>query len=244
MIEDEDPGDGRVLELHLVPDHSLRSFNALDSASQQRCSYSLHSLKQALSHMTSIIRILKSVIHHDGYLSGTARTSHDSIASFDNHVVWLLDSLLSLNRVLLRYPSTVGVSALAGLKMASQLADVLGDDVVDGVSEMIRQKVHIILVIICSEVVEMSGGLFDTTEDGPEAQYILCSALIEVTRAAIAFKPVSRTVKAQLLWPLKALTQEHHLVGPETDLWVCVPLDDADDRIKHPNSILAATSST
>jgi serine/threonine-protein kinase ATR len=214
--------DGSPFELQLVLDPYLRTFNLADQVSQRRCSYSLSSLEQAVRHMTSLVRILKGVVQPDAASSGTVQVSSGSIASFDNHVVWLLDSLVSLNQVLLRYQGVVDVSSLAAVDMCSQLIDILpckGNST--GVSEMIRQKMYNVLVILCSGVADASGELYDTDSRGSESRYIFSSALVKLARGALASKPISRTIKAQLLWPLKTLTLEHHILGPESDLWVC-----------------------
>jgi serine/threonine-protein kinase ATR len=212
---------GDSFELDLVPHQWLRILGTVDPASQLRCSYSLHSLPQAVRHAMSIVRILKSVVQPGDASLVTIRVSNASIASFENHVVWLLDSLASLNQVLLHCQIPVDVSTLSCVEMCSQLVEVLGSDrTTDGVSEMIRQKMYNVLVILCAGVAETSGELYGTHARAREYRYILSSALVKLGRAAIAFKPISRTLKAQLLWPLKTLTLEHHAVGPESDLWV------------------------
>lgn len=214
--------DGKQFGLDLVPDQLLRTIGIVDPVSQRRCSYSLHSPKQAVRHATSLVRILQSVVQSEDIFSGTVKVPGTSIASFDNHVVWLLDSLVSLNQILVRCPSAADISSLAAVDLCSQLVNILGsNDNSNGVSEMIRQKAYYVLVILCSGVAEASRELCDSGSRGSESRYTFCSALVKLARAALASKPLSRTIKAQLLWPLKTLTLENHIVGPESDLWVC-----------------------
>lgn len=217
----ENNGAGMTLELDILPDHLLRTYGAPEAVSQQRCSYTLRSLHQAVRHMTSLARILLSVMQPSDDSSRSAKGSGASVTSFDNHVVWLLDSLVSLNQVLLRCGNAVDVWSSSGVAMCSQLIDTLASDGnTNEVSEMIRHKMYNVLVIICSSVAETARDLYDSEDRGVEFRHIFCSSLVKLARAAIAFKPIARTIKAQLLWPLKALTLEHDIVGPESDLWV------------------------
>lgn len=220
-VAGETGNDGSTFELDLVPDQSLRILGASDPVSPRRCSYSLNSLAQAVRHITSLVRILESVLQPGVPSLGTVEVSNASIASFENHVVWLLDSLVYLNQALLHYYGAVDVSSLSAVEMCSNIIDKLGSvSITYGVSEMIRQKMYNVLVILCAGVVETSGELCGTNSRTEQCRYTLCSALLKLGRAAIALKPISRTIKAQLLWPLKTLTLEHHTVGLESDLWV------------------------
>lgn len=221
-IHNTERGDGNPFELDVAPDQLLRMLGIADPDSRRRCSYSVHSSKHAVRHATSLVRILKNVVDPDDIFSGTSKVPTTSIAPLDSHIVWLLDSLISLNQILLRCPSTADVRSVAAVDLCSQLIDVLGGTSnSNGVSEMTRQKACNVLVILCSGVAEASRELYDSGSRGPESRYIFCSALVKLARAALASKSISRTIKAQLLWPLKMLTLEHHVVGPESDFWVC-----------------------
>ncbi|KAB5547104.1 protein kinase rad3, partial [Coniochaeta sp. 2T2.1] len=212
--EDKDVHGDHTVNIHLVPDQRLRSFGILDLVSHQRCSYSLRSVHQVVRHATSLVRILKSAVqpgHH-----GTVKTSTSPL---DDQIVWLLDSLVSLSQVLPHCSGATGVSTVDAVRICSQLVDVLGGDVyTNGVYEVIRHKIFHIFVVLCSGVADAPGELHGNDHRSSESRHIFALALVEIARAAIALKPVARTIKAQLLWPLKSLTLEHHNVGPESDL--------------------------
>jgi serine/threonine-protein kinase ATR len=216
--------NGTPLDIQLAPEQVLHILKLDESASPGRCSYSLTSQKQAVRHMTSLVRILKTVVQPRDALPGTVNLHITSPASFENHVVWLLDSLVSLNQILLRcQEDTSNVSSLAALEMCSQLADILprGNKQGSGVGETLHQKMYNVLTIVCSGVAGAAQEFQGTDSRSSQSRYTLASALAKLAQAATVFKSVSRTIKAQLLWPLKTLTLEHHVVGPESDLWVC-----------------------
>jgi serine/threonine-protein kinase ATR len=219
-VPEEDEKDyTQGFELTLAPSPRLRqAIGQLNSASQQRCSYTLATLQHAVNHISSLLHIAKSAIVTDDAQSGSQSPSS---TPFEHHLVWLLDCLASFNQVLVRCRNAADVPVLTVIQTCLDLVKGCEpNSTVEGVSEILSQQIYSVMVTSCSGAFEMSRQLLAAAEHSSTTLYTLCLALLQLARAATMHKPVARLVKGLLLQPLKTFTSDYHALGHGTDLWV------------------------
>lgn len=214
--------DKQSFNLRLTPGPALqRTLGQLDLGSERRCSYAIRSPRQAVRHLTGLLQIVKNAGLPGRPSSESTSTPDGQGACYQNHVVWLLDSLGPLNEVLIYYQGAVDSPVMSTIEICISLIDSRCTDAfTTGVSDIVSQKMYVVLVSLCSEVAGRSPDLFAANGACRNSRYTLCSALIKLAQAATLLKPVARMIKAQLLWPLKILTMESDGLGTDADLKV------------------------
>jgi serine/threonine-protein kinase ATR len=220
--DDEEDNADQSFELTVAPNSTLQhSVGVVDPVSQQRCSYTISSLQQAINHVTALLHILKNSILPAETPSSSTNTSISAFASYQHHVVWLLDSVASLNQVFIHCRNAADVPVLVVVETCVDIVNAYDrNSNLEGISEMVCQQMYGVMITACSGAFEMSRQLLATADRCPGTQYTLCSALLKLARAATIFKPVARLIKGQLLRPLKTFTSDYHALGHGTDLWV------------------------
>ncbi|KAK0703579.1 hypothetical protein B0T26DRAFT_658923 [Lasiosphaeria miniovina] len=88
--------------------------------------------------------------------------------------------------------------------------------------------------LLDSDVFEKPARLLAEVEHGLELRRVVCLALVQLAKGAIAHNPTSRMIASQLVTLSQSLVSENPLIGADTDVWRCVEL--LKQAIASPNS--------
>lgn len=86
-----------------------------------------------------------------------------------------------------------------------------------------RHKAHVLLTLICSDIVASPGELVLIDASGSNARSNFCRALILIAQAILRKKSLGRLVESRLINELVLLSAQYPAVGEGTDVWVRVP---------------------
>lgn len=139
-------------------------------------------------------------------------------AGDSQHVIWLLDSLLSLFELRSQWPQDVKINAVDFIDFSLEV--LVAHANASDFNAIIYQKLNSLLVLFCAGVAGHPKDILGDVENVVKARRRLCVAFIQLAKASIKHKPISRLIKGQLLPHLKDLTKEHLSFGPGTDFWV------------------------
>lgn len=197
-----------------LPDH-----NTLDSllpgealAGAARCpTYTLGDGEHALRHASCLLKILCDVATPDG-------TPKQSVPPFNKHIVWLVDSIETLNEEQKRWRDRATYNPVSLLDQASALIFAHS-----GVDQVVIHKLYSVIVLLAADVAVNQTGSSHQEELDSSANKVLALALIQIADAATKQRPVSKLAAAQLLKPLEQMLVEG--IAPEVsgDLQVCPP---------------------
>ncbi|KAF4984272.1 hypothetical protein FZEAL_484 [Fusarium zealandicum] len=200
--------DGSLTDLCLPPDFTLNRYLGKDLPRVNQLIYCVDYLSQALQQCTSLANVLAYPI-----VSGDA--AFDTITSFSENVVWLIDVLMDLRSVQRRCDSTFAVSSLHVIQMTIQIVRALSKK--KGITTSLRRKAITVLILLCGEMASSpdASPMLDSTDNETRRTY--CVALVAIAKASVDDKHIGRLA-------ISKLVNESSLLFPampeETDVWV------------------------
>lgn len=173
-------------------------------------SYTITQSFQALRQTSALAKILAYPV-----------ASNDSAFDFvpwTENASWLLDALVDLRQVQKRWETSsvsqpfflieVVEEMIGGLKFSSNT------------SNFSRDKAHVLLTLICSDIVASPGELVLIDASGDSARLTFCRALIIIAQALLLKRSLGRLAESRLVNELILLSAQYPAVGEGTDVWV------------------------
>lgn len=177
-----------------------------------RCpTYTLGDGEHAIRHASCLLNILCDVAMPDG-------TPKQSVPPFNKHVIWLVDSIETLNEEQKRWRDRATYNPVSLLKQASNLIFPHS-----GVDQVVIHKLYSVLVLLAADVAVNQTGSLHQEEPDSSANKVLALALVQIADAATKQRPVSKLAAAQLLKPLEQMLAEGVVSDVSGDLQVCLP---------------------
>lgn len=173
--------------------------------------YQISSSSQAIRQITSLAKILAyPLIQSDSAFS--------SLASLSQTVPWLLDTWLDLRNAQKRWDVAGSSSPIPIIETVLNMSHGLASG-----SEMtatFKDKSHVLLVLLCSEMVSCPEALLQEDETGDTSRQLYCQALLAISGATLESYSIGRMAASKLVQELTLLSSQHALIGEGTDIWV------------------------
>lgn len=173
--------------------------------------YQISSSSQAIRQITSLAKILAyPLIQSDSTFS--------SLASLSQTVPWLLDTWLDLRNAQKRWDVAGSSSPIPIIETVLNMSHGLASG-----SEMtatFKDKSHVLLVLLCSEMVSCPEALLQEDETGDTSRQLYCQALLAISGATLESYSIGRMAASKLVQELTLLSSQHALIGEGTDIWV------------------------
>lgn len=173
--------------------------------------YQISSSSQAIRQITSLAKILAyPLIQSDSTFS--------SLASLSQTVPWLLDTWFDLRNAQKRWDVAGSSSPIPIIETVLNMSHGLASG-----SEMtatFKDKSHVLLVLLCSEMVSCPEALLQEDETGDTSRQLYCQALLAISGATLESYSIGRMAASKLVQELTLLSSQHALIGEGTDIWV------------------------
>ncbi|KAI1105988.1 phosphatidyl inositol 3-kinase [Jackrogersella minutella] len=216
--EFKDPSTNRdvPIRLQLPPDSVLTSTVGDDLKTvQQQCTYGIGIASQALQHASGLLSIIAiPLLHHC--------PEFGIISSFQEYIPWLFDAYLHLHEIQVRWQYVFPSVLPLFLQNSLQLLRVFQS--ASSIDACIEQKVSTFVTLFCMEMSSQSLGSLISNGDGDSDYQLLCSSLVEVAKACMHSKPISRLVASQLITAVEKPIIGNEAAIIDTDLWRCLDL--------------------
>ncbi|KHO10999.1 hypothetical protein MAA_11390 [Metarhizium robertsii ARSEF 23] len=210
-----DPSElNSFISIHLPSQFALRQILGEQSMGHGP-TYQISSSSQAIRQITSLAKILAyPLIQSDSTFS--------SLASLSQTVPWLLDTWLDLRNAQKRWDVAGSSSPIPIIETVLNMSHGLASG-----SEMtatFKDKSHVLLVLLCSEMVSCPEALLQEDETGDTSRQLYCQALLAISGATLESYSIGRMAASKLVQELTLLSSQHALIGEGTDIWRCTRL--------------------
>ncbi|KAK9440315.1 phosphatidyl inositol 3-kinase [Metarhizium brunneum] len=210
-----DPSElNSFIPIHLPSQFALRQILGEQSMGHGP-TYQISSSSQAIGQITSLAKILAyPLIQPDSTFS--------SLASLSQTVPWLLDTWLDLRNAQKRWDVAGSSSPIPIIETVLNMSHGLASG-----SEMtatFKDKSHVLLVLLCSEMVSCPEALLQEDETGDTSRQLYCQALLAISGATLESYSIGRMAASKLVQELTLLSSQHALIGEGTDIWRCTRL--------------------
>ncbi|KXX76695.1 Protein kinase rad3 [Madurella mycetomatis] len=178
------------------------------------CSFNLSDDEYAIRHAASLLTILKNTI--------LSKNDSQAFFSYDQNLVWLLDTIQPLSSILATWPVPLEVGLATLVQIALDLAKAHISS--RGTKSILNHKANASLALVCTDVFRDPSQFLAGNEDGSRLRRIVCLALIHLAQASVNHEPTSRLIASAFLASALRLVSENPIVGAGTDVWRSVHL--------------------
>ncbi|PHH78594.1 hypothetical protein CDD82_2953 [Ophiocordyceps australis] len=181
----------------------------------QPISFLITSASQALRQVSSLAQVLAHPLT-------LQEPSFSCISSASQSAVWLMDAWLDMRQVQLRWQALVKNSPMPLIKLALTVAQSgLGNS---DLEVSLRNKAHVLLVLLCSEIISCPTDLVRLDTAGKQSRLVYCKALVAIAEASLDSHAIGRLAASKLVHELRLLSPQHSSIGQGTDVWKCTAL--------------------
>ncbi|CAJ0548046.1 Ff.00g048000.m01.CDS01 [Fusarium sp. VM40] len=193
--------------LSLPPELALSQYVDKGSPLVNQLTYSVDRISQVLQQLISFCKVV-------AYPLISTDEAFDTVTSFSENAVWLIDALGDMRTVQIRYGHAFPASSLHVLQVTLKIERALSKK--KGISASVHKKAVTLMILLCGQIATSSNAssMLDSTEG--ENRRIYCLALAVITAASIEDRSIGRLAISSLV---DESSMFYSKMSEGTDIW-------------------------